>query len=283
MNKTTWKIEAIAIVIILAVEPTADAVNIIRTTKCQYKSWLVEGIQQLSFLQIVKTGEERKKIIKEIQETENKTLVVSKIIGFNTVMYWKHTLLDRFLVKNDSILIHYNSYDEIVYYHKRWTDVDVNISNYIDSDFEPLDYFWKELVIFPDVDDCKNFYTFDQVIEYPIVCWEVRHTDGTTKMYNHQGGQIGYGIPAPSEKAFTMSGYDKGTPHDPWSSWRGNANKWFREWFETVNSIGIPSNEQVSYYLSYLNAGYFYEIAHSGGEPTRFQTSGDKIYYTVDI
>ncbi|MFW6121595.1 MAG: hypothetical protein ACOC80_11950, partial [Petrotogales bacterium] len=196
--------------------------------------------------------------------------------------YWEHKFKDMLLVKNDSILLNLDAENkDILAYHRKWTEIEINFSGYENQEFNPASYHWKNLVVFPDSDDCKNFYRFTNTQEYPLVCWEVRHTDGTTRMYNSLGEQIGHGVPAPAYEALLLSGYDKGIPHDPWSRWRCNANKWFDKWVETTISIGCPTNEQISYYISDPDSKYFYEIAHSGGKPTRFQSSGDGIYYTA--
>ena len=44
-------------------------------------------------------------IFQEIDETEDKTLSVDKVIGNRHVKYWEHTI-DGIYVKNDSILLH---------------------------------------------------------------------------------------------------------------------------------------------------------------------------------
>jgi hypothetical protein len=137
-------------------------------------------------------------------------------------------------------------------------------------------------IIFPDEQDCKNIYKFDQNQSYPIAGLEIRYINGNTKIYNHLGEQIGIAIPTPSVESFSISGYDKGNQHDPWRIWRENANEWFNKWFDKTITISIPSNEQVSEYIDNPKVLCFYEIAHSGGKPTRFQTKGDGIYYTVD-
>jgi hypothetical protein len=277
-----WKIEAVVIVIMLGIRPSTEAVNIIKTMKCQETNWLSEKLSEIIITEKITSFLEKTKIMKEINKTKNKTLALDVTIGFKKVKYYEHMFMDYFFIKNDSILIHYDLYsDHILYFHKKWTDITMNVSEFTNKDFEPENIYWKQLVIFPDEDDCKNMYKFIQKTQYPIACWEVRFKNGTTSMYDSNGQQIGYGIPTPSYEVLTLSGYDKDSPHDPWRSWRANADKWFNKWFETVISIGQPTNEQISYYISDVDSEYFYEIAHSGGEPTRFQTSGDGIFYTA--
>lgn len=281
--KKIWTIEIIVIIVMLAIEPTATALNIIMTVKFQNKTLITEHLLDINNVQTISNHKGKKEILKEINEAENKTLVINKTIGFRKVRYWEHKIKEIFYVKNDSILLHIDpNNNNILYYQKTWTDIQINFSSYEKHWFEPDKYYWKKIVIFPDYNDCKNFYTFNQLQKYPIVCLEVRHTDGTTIMYNQKGEKIGKGIPAPSYHAFSLSGYDKGTHQDPWHSWRSNADRWFRKWFETTICIGLPTNQQVSEYISNPDIKYFYEIAHSGGEPTRFQTNGNGIYYTAD-
>lgn len=281
--RKTWKIEAAVLVLILGVKPTAEAINITKTTKCQDTYRLSDKFSEIIITEKITSVLEKVKILKEINETKNKTLVVNTTIGYRRVKYYEHIVWDRFFVKNDSILVHYDlNSDHILYFHKKWTNLIVNVSEFINKNIVTETIYWKQLVIFPDEDDCKNMYTFTQKTKYPILCWEVRYLNGTTTLFDSNGKQIGYGVPTPSYNAFTLSGYDNNPPHDPWGSWRANANKWFNKWFENVISISRPTNEQISYYISDFDSSYFYEIAHSGGEPTRFQSSGNGIYYTAD-
>ena len=281
--RKTWKIEAVIIVLILGVKPSAEAINITKTTKCQDTNWLSEKFSEIIITEKITNVLEKAKILKEINETKNKTLVVHKTIGYQKVEYYEHLAMDWFFVKNDSILIHYDlNQDHILYFHKKWTDIAINISEFTNKDFEPEDIYWKQLVIFPDEDDCKNIYNFTEKTEYPIACWEVRYKNGTTRMYDSNGQQIGYGVPAPSYKSVTLSGYDKGTPHDPWRNWRMNAYYWFFKWFESTKTKGVPTNEEVSDLITDPYMDCFYEIGHSGGEPTRFQTNATGVYYTAE-
>ena len=164
-------------------------------------------------------------IFKEIEETENKILKVDKIIGNRYVKYWEHAISDVF-VKDDSILLHLDVENgDILHYERSWTDVEVVLSYSEDEVSELTNYFWKQLVVFPEEDDCGFFYTFYDPQEYPLVCWEVRHTDGTTIMYDFNGDQMGYGIPAPCENGFLLSGdcNDPSHPADCWKKWRENS------------------------------------------------------------
>jgi len=282
MNKRAWKIEAVVLAIVISAKPTADSVDIKKSVKGQFKNWHPDDPIDIEIAELITSEIEKAKIIKEINETENKTLVLNRKIGWRKVRFYKHILKDMYYVKNDSILLHMDSENKIIYFHKRWTDIKIDIKLYEKEQFEPKDYSWKELVIFPDENDLKNIYTFNEDIRYPIVCWEVRYKDGATKMFNLKHEQIGHAVPTPDYDASSFSGYDKGSPHDVWSSWRSNAFKWFNKWFDNVASIGIPSNDQVSNIIKDIDMECFYEIGHSGGEPTRFQTEDDGIYYTAN-
>ena len=282
MNKI-WAIEAAVIVVILGIEPTADAINITKLAKVQYESWIGEKISNYGLAKTILSIQTKKTTIKEIEETENKTLLVNTTIGTNQVMYWRHKVKDMFFVKNDSMNMHYNKYTkDVVYFRKQWTNIDINTSSFDMYFFEPQNYYWKEAVIFPDEDDLGSFYQFTINQNYPVICWEVRHKDGSTLLYNQTGHIIGNGVASPSYTSFTLSGYDNSSPGDEWRLWRENANKWFIKWFSQPISISHPTNQQVSNYVSNPDIKYFYEIAHSGGLPTRFQTNADNVYYTAD-
>ena len=203
----------------------------------------------------------KEEIFRDIEETEDKVLKVDAIIGDLHVKYWEHVINDV-LVQNDSILLHLDIEDgDIIKYEKSWTDI--KSLDYEEEILEPDNYFWKKLVVFPDEDDCTFFYTFYDPLEYPVVCWEVRHTDGTTFMYDLDGDEIGYGLPTPSN-GFSLSGWHwhPQGPDDPWISWRKNADKWFQKWCDSTESISLPPKKTVSSYVSDPSVEFFYEIAH---------------------
>jgi hypothetical protein len=279
MNKTTWKLEAVVLAVVVSMKPTADSADILKSVKEQYKNWHSDDFSEIIVSEIVTSAEEKNNILNLIEQTKNKTLVVDKKIGIRKVKFYKHILKDMYIVKNDSILLHMDSNNNILYFHKKWSDIFVK--NYEKQDLEIKNYSWKQLVVFPDKKDLKKFYTFKKDFKYPIICWEVRYNDGTTKMFNFKNEQIGYAVPTPNYDASTFSGYDNGSPHDVWHSWRANAFKWLNKWFDNVASIGLPTNYQVSNIIKDTEMNFFYEIGHSGKKPTRFQTSNDGVFYTA--
>ena len=280
--KTKHAIETIGLLVVLLIEPIADAVDINKMARHQINTAKASGITlRKQKIKIIDSATNRD-ALNEIQEIKNKTLVVKKNIDDVMVSYYEHKRFN-FTVKNDSLLLHLDMRtNEILRCEKTWTDLAFNYSSFEESMFEPDNYYWKEKVVFPDEDDCSYFYTFDDSVDFPVACWEVRHTDGSTILYDSNGSRIGSGVQAPTVEAFAMSGYDKGYPHDIWSHWRANAQGWFRKWVEKTSSIGMPKNEQVSYIVKDPNIKYFYEIAHSGGLPTRFQTNKTDVWYTAD-
>lgn len=218
----------------------------------------------------------KKVIFTEIDRTADKVLMVDDIIGDRQVKYWEH-IIDDVYVKGDYILLHIDiETDEIVEYIRDWTDVKL-IPEMNSELFKPeKDYFWKNAVVFPDENDCTYFYTFDDSIEYPLTCWEVRYKDGTTIMYEINGMEIGYGEPAPS-KGFSLSGFDSGAI-DPWKAKRENADHWFKKWCSSTTSISLPTPSTISSYVSNSQYDYFYELAHGGS--TKFQADSTGSYYT---
>jgi len=185
-------------------------------------------------------------IFLEIDETRDKILIVDDVIGDIHVQYWEHVINDVF-VKNDSILLHIDiDGGDVINYERSWTDVDFVLSDSLDEEFEPMNIFWKHLVVFPDENDCSYFYIFYEQVNYPIVCWEVRHTDGTTIIYDLDGRKIGDGVPAPYEIGFSLNGYDDEVGPNCWRNWRENADHWFKKWFDSTVSLASPSVDEIS-------------------------------------
>ncbi|UCE38663.1 MAG: hypothetical protein JSW00_05385, partial [Thermoplasmata archaeon] len=207
-------------------------------------------------------GRTEEEIYEEIEETEYKALVVDKIIGNRHVKYWEH-IIDDICVKNDFILLHTDIENgEIVQYERCWTDVGP-LPDPKSESFAPENYYWKQAVVFYDEDDCTYFYTFYDPQEYPVACWEVRHDDGTTVIYDFDGNEIGYGIPAPAN-GFSLSGYNNATWPDPWLPNRQNADHYFSKWCSFTTSLSMPSASTISTYVSDPDYKLFYELAHGG-------------------
>lgn len=221
-------------------------------------------------------------ILEEIDETVNKILIKNEIIGDRQVKYWEH-YIDDILVKNNSMLLHKDiDSDEIILFEKNWNNIEFDLSINWDEKFEPDNYLWKTKIVFLDVEDCSYFYSFYDSYEFPLACWEVRHSDGTTILYNQYGTSIGYGIPSPSEKGFSISNDCSDGAGDCWSYFRQNADEWFRKWCNSAINIGLPNLENISKNVRDKNTTFFYELGHSHYLPTRFLIT-DEIYYNASI
>ena len=220
----------------------------------------------------------KKEIFNEINQTEEKILVIDKIIGDRNVKYWEHMIEDIFVI-NDSILLHIDiEHGNIIYYRKFWNDVKNITINYSFGNFEG-DLFWKRKIVFIDKEDCGFFYTFYKDQKYPLFCWEVRYCNGETHIFDVNETPIGYGITAPSERGFVTQGYGD----YKWRYWRENAQIWYNKWYCAVNTIKNPSIDQISYFIKNktTNTQIFYVIAHSGGTSNSFLANKNS-YYTSD-
>ncbi|MEA2054389.1 MAG: hypothetical protein U9O96_04650 [Candidatus Thermoplasmatota archaeon] len=218
-------------------------------------------------------------VISDIEMTKDKVLDVDKVIGDRYVMYWKH-MVDGFEVKNDSILLHLDGVGgEVVEYKKQWRDITFSFDDFDIDYFEPIDYFWKKPVIFVDEKDLGYFYTFYNNQDYPTVCLEVRQVDGTTVLYDFEGNIIGDGISTPSEKGFSLNGYDKEVGPGCWMSWRINADRWFKVWCDSTVSLASPTTDVISFYVGNKNVTFFYEIAHGGSYSFLASFDGSEYYY----
>ena len=70
-------------------------------------------------------------IFEEIEKTKDKLLIFDRKIGEVHVKYWEH-VIDGVSVKNDSILLHLDLEEkEIIKYEKSWTDIDLNIKDFL--------------------------------------------------------------------------------------------------------------------------------------------------------
>jgi len=216
-------------------------------------------------------------VFQEIAKIEDKTIVIDKIIGDIHVKYWQHTI-NGFLVKNDSILLHLDpENDDILKYKKSWTNVEIDLLDFDEDLSERDNYVWKQRVVFPDEDDSGIFCNFYAPVDYPLSCWEVRYTDGTTLLYDSSGNEIGDIVPAPSQGC-TLRGYGDTL----WNSWRDSAKKWFDKWCGYVYNKERPTTNQISYYISRPQVEYFYVIAHSGHQSNRFSANDEDVYYYAD-
>ena len=275
--KRKYVIEAIMVAILIAMKPAANGMALTARMKIQYNAMIAEWINK----QTTASGQcktlNMQAIMNEISKTKDKLLAVNKIIDDKKVMYWEHKVRDFLYVKNDSITLHIDlRYDSVSSYQKIWTELEFNYSGFNKSNFKPEDYFWMQVVVFPDRDDLKDFYTFYKEQSFPVYCWEVRYTNGETVLYNPKGTEIGYGIQAPSNQGLIVRGHGDLA----WEPWRSNAIKWYREWSDSIQSKSSPTPEWISSVVEKTDVDFFYVIAHSGGLPTRFQANSSK-YYTA--
>ena len=216
----------------------------------------------------------------------NAVLTVEDTIGDKHVEYFEHIIDDVIWVKNDYVLIHVDpDTNETVRYNKSWRDIelpDLEIKS-----FEPPggQYFWKKVAVFLNEEDCGNFYTFYDISEYPLVCWEVRYIDGTTVLYDLDGCEIGEGVPSPS--AFLLSGSAElwyGGYGDAWEQFRTNAEYYFQQWCDSTISVFDPTTEEISSAVSNPDTRFYYAIAH-GGSTGFYADYGDDpwpLYYSAE-
>jgi len=128
-------------------------------------------------------------------------LATAPVISGMRAEYWEHIYNGAIHIKNDYILIHRDvDTNKIVKYIKEWRDIELP-----DVEIRPFtppgdEYTWKRVVAFLDDADPGHFYTFYDIPEYPLICWEVRYPDGTTVMYDLKGIRIGHGIPVPTKE-----------------------------------------------------------------------------------
>jgi hypothetical protein len=216
------------------------------------------------------------------------------VLGHRHIQKWQRVINDVIEVKNDYIRKDVDlDTNKIILYDKKWRDIE--LENVEIKPFDPPsgEYYWKKVVLFVDEEDLgffedgTSFYTFFDVDEYPLVCWEVRYTDGTTVMYDLDGNLIGHGVPAPSSYTYLFSGYDYNwwcwlVPSwcDPWKNWRNNANSWYLEWSDYSWSVFDPATSQIRDYVEWPLVEFYYAIAHGGStECHAVRQSGNDPYY----
>ena len=230
------------------------------------------------------TFEESDYILEEITTTPEKYLYKDEKFGDIYVQYWIHAI-DGITIKNDYMLLQKNPDDEIIRFVKEWIDIENCDIDFSKIKFDPSvigssQIFWKKRVMFPEENDCKNFYSFESSQSFPLFCWEVRHNDGTTVMYDLDGEVIGNGIPAPYD-GFTMSGFHEPDYPDPWLNWRLNAKSWYENWCDSTVGISFPTPATISSYISNPEYELFFEIAHGGS--TYYKATETEYYYSSDV
>jgi len=223
--------------------------------------------------------EETAKIIQDIQQIKNKYILVNKTIGEKQVLYYEH-LIDDIQIKNNFILINKDkNTGELIKYDKSWNEsIDSQIQNF-NTDFSSVsidNYYWNQKVIFLDEKNTTSFYQFNGIVEYPVLCLEVRFEDGRTVLYDNSGEEIGSGIPAPSE-AFLMTGpyTENDSGKGNWNSMCSNAEIFYSRWSDSYISVFNPyPSTLISPRVSDPNFELFYEVAH--GDSWGFQAHTDE-------
>jgi len=206
-------------------------------------------------------------------------LAVDQPIGSIDVKYWERVVDGVFHVINDYVLLHLDpDTDEIIKCEQQWRDIDVDLAHLEVESFEPPggEHFWKRVVVFLEEEDLGYFYTVSNATQCPLVCWEVRYSDGTTAMYDLSGNETGCGIGAP-HYSFLLSGYHNSASPDEWRRFRENASDWFQEWSDLTFSWSLPLPTIISEYVSDPGIQLYYAIAH--GSSSRFQADSAGSYY----
>ena len=212
----------------------------------------------------------------EIEVIEDKTLLVNEMIGDTMVYYWEH-VIENVTIKEDYIILHIDPQtEEIIKYEKEWTTIDLSEKNLMNDIFEPIHYFWKQKICFLDENRVSSFYDIEHKHDYPLCCWEVRHRDGSTILYDQKGDVIGIGIPAPSE-GFSVSGWVMQSDPDNYKGFRENADFWFKQWTTSNIGLSLPTPSTISSYISKPTIDYFYVMAH--GNQQFFQADKEGSYY----
>jgi len=215
------------------------------------------------------------------------------ILGHRHIQKWQRVIDGIIEVKNDYIRKDVDlDTNKVILYDKQWRDIELESVEI--KPFEPPsgEYYWKKVVLFVDEEDLdffedgSSFYTFFDADEYPLVCWEVRYTDGTTVMYDLDGNLIGYGVPTPTDYGYLFSGYNYDWLCkyfglcDTWKSWRENADYWYSKWTSYTYSRFDPSRTQIRAKVSNQYYTFYYAIAHGGWtECKAVRKSGDDWYY----
>lgn len=227
---------------------------------------------------IVSDMNENSKISAEIEfeSYSDKVLSINTIIGESIVNYWEH-VVDNIIIKGDYLLLQLDKKtNEVLQIKKEWNSIDYSFLNQFESTFEPSNYYWKQKICFLDNSDISSFYTMISEPDFPLLCWEVRHIDGTTILYDIYGKEIGWGVPAPS-KGLSISGWVMQTDPDNYREFRQNADHWFQSCCTSTNSLSLPTPSTISMSISDESVDYFYVMAH--GDYTFFQADSEGSYY----
>jgi len=205
----------------------------------------------------------------EIAEVEDKSLIFNDLIGSKHVKYWQHKI-NNHTIKGDSILLHSNpKTGDVLYFQKEWSEIPGKLAQSNNFDISVENTRWKQKVIFPDQESVVFSYTFQEPVEFPLKCLEVRFKNGSTFLYNVEGQKIGYDISMPVETGYALSGDCNDGQGDCWSQWRASASKWFNKWCDSIESVRFPTSTELREVLQDSDLHLFYELAH--GDYRSFQ------------
>ena len=131
--------------------------------------------------------------------------------------------------------------------------------------------------------DVKNpFWHLKDKVTRDITCWVVQTDKGETILYDAvTGDKVGEGVPPPTDKATSISGYHQSDWPDPWKKYRANAAYWFNRWGFTVWNTFAPSKSYVGMAISNREYKYHYALAH--GSSNRFQVRSNEYVYASDV
>lgn len=209
----------------------------------------------------------------------------SEVLGRRHIQRWERVIDDVVHVQNDYVRIHVDlDTNEIILYEKQWRDIKFESVDI--KPFEPPDgeYIWKKVVLFVEEEDCgllgdffkgspledSPLYAFLDAVRYPLVCWEVRYTDGTTVMYGLDGNRIGHAmIAAPSAKGYLASGTSEVWSHElAWKVARNSANFWYSRWTDSTTQVydPYPWSDRISPYVRDPACKFYYAIGHGGSD-----------------
>lgn len=131
------------------------------------------------------------------------------------------------------------------------------------------------------IDHTNPFWKLDSTVKQDITCWVVHTDDGRTYLYDAVTGEkVGEGIPAPTDKAISLSGYAEGFD-DPWAGFREMATLWFNTWGFSTWNVYAPPYGVHSAHIQDPSCTYRYALAHGGS--TNFQTQQNQYIYAPDI
>jgi hypothetical protein len=207
----------------------------------------------------------------------------SDMVGHRHIQRWERVIGGVIHVYNDYVRVHEDATtNEVILYEKRWRDIDIDLTALDIKPFEPADaeYIWKKVVMFVDEEDRGSLgdffegsvleglplYSFYGVVEYPLVCWEVRYADGSTVVYDLDGNRIGHGnIAAPSSKGYVAHGTDP-NPIYPiaWEIAAADAYLWYSQWTDSTTGVydPDPDTNPISPYVSDPDTLFYYAIGH---------------------